>query len=185
MRGKIGFVILFGLALVGCRTPDVPLFTVQDFQNQTPTPVAVATVQVLDSAERFTELPHIETRIPVVPSYALQRALNHRFAAAAPTSRDGMEIVVEEASLIQTYLPSPEWYVQNNMEYMLRYRVRVVYTRAGRPLETQTITGWEKQALPKRSSLVDKETAWAKMLNAMITKVADKIQTDLPPDLAL
>ncbi len=173
------------LGLAGCRTPDVPLFTIQDFQNQDPVSVAVASVQIMDKTERFTELPHIETRIPVVPSYALKRALQHRFTAAAPTSRDGMEIVVEEASLIQTYLPSPEWYVQNNMEYMLRYRVQVSYTRAGRPLETQTITGWEKQALPKRSSLVDKETAWAKMLNAMITKVADKIQTDLPPDLAL
>ena len=70
----------------------------------------------------------------------------------------------------------------DNIEYTLTYQLDIVYQNTEKKTENQSISGWEKQALPKRSSLADKEQTWQKMIDAMTQKVTDKIYADMPQE---
>ena len=50
-------------------------------------------------------------------------------------------------------------------------------------VNAQSVTGWEQQSLPKKSSLSAKEDAWEKMLNNMVKKVNNQITSQIPADL--
>lgn len=176
-------VCCFGLA--ACQAPMFEPFTVIDYQTEKPVSLAVDVIEVTDQTIRYPDLPHLETRIPVVPANALKEALMNRFQAARDQSGTGLSFTIQTASLTQKKQESEHWYILDNVEYLLEYDVTVQYSRAGHPVETQQIIGWEKQALPRRSSLAEKEAVWQKMINAMIQKTIDKIQTDMPPDLRL
>ena len=175
-----GWFILLGLT--ACQVPNVSPFSVYDFRGETPIPIAVSDIQITDKTVRYPDLPHIETRIPIVPAYALEQALKNRFQATGEKSSQ-TTFIIEEASLTQQQKMSDHWYIYDNIEYRLDYRVRILYAWDNITKEEQTITGWETQSLPRRSSLSDKESVWQKMINAMITKVTDKIQADIPSPL--
>ena len=169
--------------LGGCQPPNIPLFSVTDYKNEDKIRLNVNSFQVENGTVYYTELPHIETRIPVVPATALKQALVNHFDAVNPNTNIGLRIIIDEASLTQNFKESDKWYIQNNIEYRLDYQVKIVYEKNAIPFETQTIQGWEFQALPKRSSLSEKQQVWEKMINEMIRKITEKIQKDIPPIL--
>ena len=173
------FILLF---LSACQVPKVNLFSVEDYQNVQPRSVAVSAIDIQDNTTQYTDLPHIENRIPVSPAKALSTALSNRFRVAFPGSSNTLTFIIQDASLTQTLQESDKWYILDNLEYLLSYQVDVIYNHSGVETDHQTISGWEKQALPKRSSLADKEQTWQKMINAMTQKITDKIYTDMPDD---
>lgn len=179
---KILSVVSMILFLSGCQVPKVDLFSVNDYQNVQPFSVAVSVIDVQDNTTRYTDLPHIENRIPISPVKALSTALSNRFRIAFPGSSNTLTFLIQEASLTQTLQESDKWYVLDNIEYLLSYRVDIIYSHIGVETERQSISGWEKQALPKRSSLADKEQTWQKMIDAMTQKVTDKIYADMPQE---
>ena len=180
---KFIFAFFLFTALVSCQVPMMEPFAVIDFRSEIPVSVDVDSIDVVDQTTRYTELPHLETRIPIVPSYALSKALQNRFKATGNQSGNTISFIIQKADLIQKFQKTERWYQWNNTEYLLDYQIDVVYNQNGINKETQQIAGWEKQALPKRSSLADKETAWKIMIDSMIQKVADKIEADMPPTL--
>ena len=172
---------LFGLILLsGCQAPQYTPFEVTTYQNERPLSLPVGEIKVENQTTRYTELPHLETRIPVTPVSALSNAIKNRFSAGNPNSDTGVTFIIREADLIQKTKESDHWYILNNMEYLLSYTVDVIYTRGAQVLEQQQFSGWEKQALPQKSSLSQKENAWQKMINAMIQKATQKIDADKP-----
>jgi hypothetical protein len=168
--------------LFACQVPKVNLFKVDNYKDVQPYSVAVSTIDISDNTIRYTELPHLETRIPIPPAKALSQALSNRFRVAFPGSSNTMRILIHDASLTQELKESDKWYILDNMEYLLTYNLDIIYIHNGIETERQSISGWEKQALPKRNSIADKEQAWQKMINAMLQKVADKIYADMPTD---
>ena len=170
------------LLLVGCQAPVVAPFVVSDYRDEA-LAVQVSAVQVENNTVRYRELPHIETRMPVLPAVALKQALENRFRAGRTESGLRLILTIQQADMTQKKQEGAHWYILDNVEYLLSYQVRVDYVLGATSVETQEIGGWEKQALPKRSSLAEKEEVWQKMLNAMIQKVCDKIQADMPPNL--
>ncbi len=176
-------LILYFLFLVGCRPPDIPLFSITDYEDEDKIKLNVNTFQVKNETVYYTELPHIENRIPVMPGTALKQALTNHFDAANPNTNIGLKIVIDEASLTQNFKESDKWYIQNNVEYRLDYQIRLIFEKNTIPFETQTIKGWEFQALPRRKSLSEKQQVWEKMINEMIKKITEKIQSDIPPIL--
>ena len=183
MIKKLWFVCCLGLT--ACQAPLIKPFTLIDYRQTKPVYLAVDMIEVSDQTIRYPDLPHLETRIPVAPAKALKEALMNKFQASTNQSGNGFSVTVQTASLTQKTQESEHWYILDNVEYLLEYEVTVQYSHSGRPIETQQISGWEKQALPRRSSLAEKEDTWQKMINAMIQKIVDKIQTDMPPDLQL
>ena len=178
---KRALIITVFFCLLGCQAPIQEPFQFTDFRNETPITIPVADIQVINQTVRYTELPHLETRIPVTPVYALSSALKNRFAPQKKLSNTGVTFTIKTADLIQKKQEAPHWYILDNIEYFLEYQIEVTYSKAGSAIETQNISGWEKQAIPKRSSLREKEEVWQKMINAMIQKTTDKIQADMPP----
>lgn len=184
MRCLILFVSLVFLS--ACRAPHLEPFTLRDYRDEPPVALRVADIRIDDQAPVFTKLPHIEKRMPVSPAAALRGWIETRFRPAAPDSRDTATFIIREASMTQETKPSGSWYVLNNTVYTLTYQLDVHYSRNGRLFASQSVSGWEKQGLPKKSSsLAEKEAAWQKMLNAMLEKTNDKILSDLPPDIRL
>ena len=175
------YVCLLGLVtLVACQAPKNDPFQVITYQNEQPILLPVGEIKVSNQTIRYTELPHLETRIPIMPVSALSTALTNRFKAQYPQSETSVTFVIHEADLTQKTKESDHWYVLDNVEYLLTYKVDVIYARGAQILEQQQFSGWEKQALPKKSSLSQKESAWEKMINAMIQKATQKIDTDRP-----
>lgn len=168
------------LFLSACQVPKVDLFSVRDYENEHPFSVKVSAIEIQDKTNHYSELPHIENRIPLAPITALSQAIHNRFKSNYPESAHSLTVVIHKASLTQELKESDKWYILDNMEYLLSYELDIVYTHNNTETEKQTISGWEKQALPKRSSIADKEQAWEKMLNAMVQKVTDKIYADMP-----
>ena len=179
---KLFLSLLTTFFLSACQVPKVDLFKVDDYKNVQPHSVAVSAIDISDNTVRYTELPHLETRIPISPAKALSQALSNRFRVAFPGSSNAVSIQINDASLTQEFKESDKWYILDNMEYLLTYNLDIIYTHAGTETERQNISGWEKQALPKRNSIADKEQAWQKMINAMLQKVTDKIYADMPAD---
>ena len=174
--------LLFTLFLSACQVPKVNLFKVDNYADVQPYSVAVSAIDISDNTVHYTELPHLETRIPISPVKALSQALSNRFRTAFPGSSNTMRILIHDASLTQELKESDKWYILDNMEYLLTYNLDIIYTHDGTETDHQSISGWEKQALPKRNSIADKEQAWQKMINAMLQKVTDKIYADMPAD---
>ena len=173
-------IFLWGiLCLCGCALPVAQPFHIIDFREEEPIILPVVQIEVKDQTTHYTELPHLENRIPVTPAYALKTALENRFKGL-PENKGTATFVINTADLTQKEDPSDHWYILNNVEYLLNYQIDVIYSPNTVQKQVQHLSGWEKQALPKRSSLRDKEAAWQKMINAMIQKVSDKIQADIP-----
>ena len=176
MFKKIIFLCGF---LWGCALPMVEPFQVADFRDEVPITLPIGQIQIEDQTTHYTELPHLENRIPVTPAYALKTALENRFTNL-PDSKNTATFIINTADLTQKEQLSDHWYILDNIEYLLNYQIDIIYSKGSTHQQVQHLSGWEKQALPKRSSLRDKEAAWQKMINAMIQKTIDKIQTDLP-----
>lgn len=176
------FILSLTLFLSACQVPKVDLFSPKEYQDIQPFSVVVSAIDVQDNTTRYTDLPHIENRIPVSPVKALSMALSNRFRTVLPDSSNTLTFLIREASLTQTFKESDKWYILDNIEYLLSYQVDIIYNHIGLETERQTISGWEKQSLPKRSSLADKEQTWQKMIDAMTQKVTDKIYADMPQD---
>ena len=166
--------------LAGCQAPQNAPFQVTDYKNTPPLFLPVGEIKTENQTVRYTELPHLETRIPVTPVSALMTALNNRFTPKYPDTDTKVTFVIKEADLTQKIKESDHWYVLDNVEYLLTYKVDVLYTKNDDILDQQQFSGWEKQALPQKSSLSQKERAWEKMINAMIQKTTEKIENDKP-----
>lgn len=179
---RVLYFLFVPFFLSACQLPKVDLFSVEDYQDVQPFSVAVSAIDIQDNTTRYTDLPHIENRIPISPVKALSTALSNRFRIAFPGSSNTLTFLIQEASLTQTLKESDKWYILDNIEYLLSYHVDIIYNHIGVETERQTISGWEKQSLPKRSSLAEKEQSWQKMIDAMTQKVTDKIYTDMPQD---
>ena len=177
---KKHFYLMGLLVLMGCQAPQYTPFQVINYKNEAPFPLPVGEIKVENKTTRYTELPHLETRIPVTPVSALSEALQNRFSAEYPDAGTTATFIIHEADLIQKTKESDHWYILDNVEYLLTYKIDVVYAKGAQILEQQQFSGWEKQALPKKSSLSQKEQTWEKMLNAMIQKSTEKINTDKP-----
>ena len=174
------FYLLGLMILTGCQAPQYAPFQVIDYKNERPLLLPADEIKVENQTTRYTELPHLETRIPITPVTSLSEALQNRFIPDRSHPGVNVTFVIHEADLVQKTKESEHWYVLDNVEYLLTYKVDVVYERNGQILEQQQFSGWEKQALPKKSSLSQKERTWETMINAMIQKSTEKIDTDKP-----
>ena len=176
-----GYVYLLGLVfLAACQAPPNTPFQVTNYKNIPPLFLPVGEIKVENQTTRYTELPHLETRIPVMPVSALSEALSNRFAPQYPATDTTATFIIREANLTQKSKETDHWYVWDNVEYLLTYKVDIIYAKGPKILEQQQFSGWEKQSLPQKSSLAQKERVWEKMINAMIQKSADKIEADKP-----
>ena len=183
MNKRCTYFLGLGL-LTACQAPLSAPFQVIDYKADSPLFLPVGQVKIENKTTRYTELPHLETRIPVAPVSALMTALDNRFTAQYPNQDTSVTFVIHEADLTQKAKESEKWYVLDNIEYLLTYKLDVIYARGTQILEQQQFSGWEKQALPKKSSLAQKERTWEKMINAMIQKASDKIESDKPKSKA-
>lgn len=178
--------ILSVFFLTACQAPVLKPFTVKNYHDEAPIQLRVSEIQIDNQMTVYSELPHIEKRMPVSPAVALQDWIRNRFVAANPTGHDVARFVIREASMVQKTKPSGSWFVLDNTVYTLTYKIDVLYLRNGRQIASQSVAGWEKQGLPKKSSsLAEKEEVWQKMLNTMVQKTNDKIISDLPHEICL
>lgn len=171
------------LMLGGCITAIPNPFAVEDFSNAKPIELKVADIDISSDVLTFHRLPHIENKMPVTPSEALTNWAKNRFVAADKASDTVVDFTVRQAYMLQTDKPSDKWYILDNVSYRLEYTADFVFKRNGMVVNAQSVTGWEQQSLPKKSSLSAKEEAWEKMLNNMVKKVNNQMTSQIPADL--
>jgi len=181
MTKKYACTLLFCL-LTGCLAPQGESFEVTDYRNTTAVGLPVGKIQVVNQTVRYPELPHLETRIPISPVSALSTALSNRFTAQTDNPQLTATFLIKNAELTEKKQTSDHWYVYDNIEYLLDYKIEVVYRHGDQTLLQQEVAGWEKKAIPQRSTLWEKERAWSQMLNAMIKKTTAKIEADIPQE---
>jgi len=168
-------IILFGLN--ACVAPTVEPFRIRTYENEPTVSLPATEIEIVNHTSEFVALPHIENKVPTSPVSALTTAIQNHFTASH-TGADKIVFTINEASLIQKKVEDERWYVFNNIEYLLSYKITI--TRYGaHQAQSQDIVGWEKQSLPNRSSLADKEQTWQVMIDNMTQKVLQKIETDL------
>ena len=180
---KKAFSLVGVLMLSGCITAVPNPFLIEDFKDVEPIELAVSQINVSSDVLSFHRLPHIEHKMPVTPSDALTNWAKNRFAADDKTSDITADFTVRQAYMLQTDKPSDKWYVLDNVSYRLEYTADFVFKKNGMVLNAQSVTGWEQQSLPKKSSLNTKEDAWESMLNNMVKKVNNQIISQIPVDL--
>ena len=166
--------------LIGCAAPVLKDFKVNTYQDETPVAVAVKEIIVTNKVEQFDRLPHIENEMPISPVIALETWANNRFYATGSKKIDVMHIEIEKAYMTKTDEKSDNWYIFDNEMYKLTYYVQIDYISNGEVIYTQDVGGFESSSLPKRSSLVDKEEVFEKMMNQMVQKVNDKVLIQMP-----
>jgi hypothetical protein len=176
---KLPFILL--LFLWGCTAPDLEAFKVEDFKSADKIYLNAAEVSVDSEVTQFDRLPHIESRLPVSPEQALTAWAENRFDAVRMSSPDDAVILIKDAYMTQTKKPSGHWYLADNIEYELTYRVQIQFNRDGKKLYEYTAKGYEMKSLPQKSSLAAKEKAYKDMMNAMVKKVDDNISANIPP----
>lgn len=179
MKKSILGLIFFVVA--ACQVVRTEVFSVTSLADVPAVRLPVKTVEVVSEAQQHRSLPYIDYRIPVRPETALKEALANHYKAVDAQSENTVRFVIKNISLIQEYKKSNHWYVLDNVEYILSYDLDVVYAPNTAMQEIQSLSGWEQQAIPQKSSLATKEKIWQKMINAMIIKVTDKITADIPP----
>ncbi len=171
------------LMLGGCMTVIPNPFAVEDFSNVEPIKLKVSDIDISSDVSTFHRLPHIENKMPVTPSEALTNWAKNRFVPADKSSDTVVDFTVRQAYMLQTDKPADKWYVLDNISYRLEYTVDFVFKRNKMVENAQSVTGWEQQSLPKKSSLSAKEEAWERMLNNMVKKVNNQITSQIPADL--
>lgn len=171
------------LMLSGCMTVIPNPFAVEDFSNAEPIALNVSDIDISSDVLTFHRLPHIENKMPVPPSDALTNWAKNRFVAADESSDITVDFTVRQAYMLQTDKPSDKWYMLDNVSYRLEYTADFVFKRNNMVVNAQSVTGWEQQSLPKKSSLSAKEDAWEIMLNNMVKKVNNQITSQIPADL--
>ncbi len=177
IRFFVGAVLI---GLTACVAPSLKPFEINTFQNETPVLVNVSAVSVQSHITQYDRLPHIENKMPVTPGQALTRWAENRFAATNPSAPTRMIVNITDAYMTETKQESGSWYQLDNVRYRLTYQVDIEFKRADKIVYAQNVTGWEMQALPQKSSLADKEEVWQTLLNAMVTKVNNKVLADMP-----
>lgn len=170
------------LILAGCSATPLHQFKVMDYAGEPKINLAVSEIEVESKAPHYDKMPHIEYKMPVSPEAALIRWANNRFNGISMSSPVVLKVIIREASMTQMNKPNESWYTLDNVSYRLKYSVSFVYMKNGQVLNEQTINGWEQSDIPQKSTLSEKEKTWQKMLNAMIEKVNDKVERDIPSE---
>lgn len=179
MKKLVGLAGVF-MILVGCTATPLHQFNVMDYAGERRINLAVSEIEVDSKAPHYDKMPHIEYKMPVSPEAALTRWAGNRFNGVSMSSPVVLKVIIREASMTQMDKPNDSWYTLDNISYRLKYSVSFVYMKNGQVLNEQTINGWEQSDIPQKSTLSEKEKTWQKMLNAMIEKVNDKVERDIP-----
>lgn len=172
--------ILMGVSLMGCQAPQLRNFRVQTLTDERPMELNVASVMVDSTVMRYDRKPHIEESLPVTPESALREWAEHRFVAVDTTSPVKAVIEITKADMTESEEKGANWYTLDNYAYRLSYQVTISFEQGNRILYKHAVEGWESSSLPQRSSMADKESAWLKMMNAMIRKVNRQITDSIP-----
>lgn len=178
---------LFGLVgalflLVGCQATPPQEFKVDDYADVPPIHLTVSEVKIESTVARYDRMPHIEYKMPLRPEEVLQTWATNRFNAVSMSSPVIAKIVIKEASMTEQDKPTDSWYTLDNISYRLTYEVSLQFEKEGKVIYEQNVNGWERAAIPQKSSLADKEKTWEKMMNNMVHKVNDKIEDDIPAE---
>lgn len=181
MKKFLGLMGIF-LFLAGCSATPLHQFFVSDYSGEPKIHLAVSDVIVQSNAPRFDKLPHIEYKMPISPEQALTKWANNRFNPVSMSSPITFKIVITEASMTQMDKPTTHWYTYDNVSYRLKYSITLLFMKNGAVVQEQKINGWEQSDIPQKSTLSDKEKTWEKMLNAMVEKVNDKVERDIPAE---
>ena len=181
MKKMLGVIGAF-LMLVGCQATPPQEFDVNDYADVPPIHLSVSEVQVESTVARYDRMPHIEYKMPLRPEEVLQTWANNRFNAVSMSSPVIAKIVIKEASMTQQESPNDSWYTLDNISYRLTYEVSLQFEKDGKIIYEQNVNGWERAAIPAKSSIAEKEETWEKMLNNMVRKVNDKVEEDIPAE---
>ncbi len=172
--------ILSFLSLTACTAPALKPFTINTFEMEAPVKLQVGDIQITSHVTTYDRLPHIEQKMPVTPEQALTRWAHNRFVAADAKNPTQLVINITDAYMTQSNVDSGHWYQLDNVRYRLTYKINIQFKRRAQTVYTQSVTGWETSALPQKSSLAAKEETWQTMMNTMLTKVNNKVLTDMP-----
>ncbi len=177
---KNGWILLTALCLSACQAVKLPDFMVYDFKNDSKINLKTSQVNVISEVHYDLKAPFIEYKMPITPEQALKRWAQNRFSAVAPNSPVETYIIIEKASMQEKEQPSEKWYMLDNVEYQLDFQVKITFMLNQNTISERSVGGYEKRSLPMKSSLADKEEAWADMMNEMVQKVNKKLTHDLP-----
>lgn len=174
-------IMLISFIIMGCEAPQIKPFTLDLCQNKPKVVLHVGDVTVHSDLTKYDRLPHIESKMPIPPEKALSDWAQNRFYAANMSSPVTAVVTIQEAYMIQTVEPQ-NWYTLDNITYKLTYALSLDFKKEGQTVHHQDLKGWESVSIPKRSSLIEKEAAWQKMMNAMIQKIDHQIISGIPTE---
>ncbi len=173
-------LLFIGLYLNACQAPLLNQFKVNTLTDEQPIILNASDIRVVSNDIYFDRKPHIEDTLPITPEQALLQWANHRFQAGNETSPTHVVLTIKQADMTHTEDKNSNWYTLDNDTYRLSYQVDIAFMQQDTILYQYAVDGWESSSLPQRSSIADKETAWMKMLNAMIRKVNQQIVQAIP-----
>lgn len=174
------WVLLSVLLLSACQAVELPDFKLSALEVESQTNLKTSKVTVLSNIHYDVKAPFIEYKMLITPEQALKQWAQNKFVAVKPDSPVETYIIIEKASMSETQSISEKWYVLDNVKYRLDFQIAIRFMMGQKLLSERTIGGYESRSLPIKSSLADKEEAWADMMNEMIEKLDNKIKTDLP-----
>lgn len=168
------------LLLTACTADPLRNFWVDDYRNEPKVALRVSHIDIQPNIHYSHAAPNIEYQMPITPEDAIITWAKNRFTTSAPNSPAEAIILINQAHMTGIEKPSEHFWEFDNIEYKLTYDLKIKFVNDGQMVSENTISGWEKQSLPIRSTLADKEAAWEKMLNNMIQKTDAKLIGELP-----
>lgn len=174
------WILCAAFLLTACQAVELPDFMVHDFKNDSKINLKTANVSVISDVHYDLKAPFIEYKMPITPEQALKRWAQNRFVAVAPNAPVEAYIIIEKASMQEQEKPSDKWYMLDNVEYRLDFQVKIAFMLNQNTISERSVGGYEKRALPMKSSLADKEEVWSDMMNDMVQKVNKKLTNELP-----
>ena len=170
---KIGLILLL---LSGCMTAPQKSFQVDPDTDVYS--VRAESIEVVPMTTHFDALPHVENQMPISPEEAVQEWAE-KHLKANPEASQKLQIIVQQAEMLKTDLPSEGLFTLNEENYTLNYQIEVRLRQHEDVIQTLPVQGKGFVTVKKRASLATKEKGSAWLIQKMLMHVKTKMQTDL------
>ncbi|MGN0919582.1 MAG: hypothetical protein ACI4OR_02335 [Alphaproteobacteria bacterium] len=140
--------------------------------------LAVGQIEVVPMAAHFDMLPHVENKMPTSPEEAVQEWAQNHLQATGGTHKK-LWIIVNQAEMLKTNLPSNGFFKLDEESYTLNYRLSVQVREGDAIIQDFPVDGKGFVTLKKKAALASKEKGWAWLIQKMLTHLKTKMQTEL------
>lgn len=162
--------------LAGCMS--VPQKSFQVDPDTDVYSVRAESIEVVPMTTHFDALPHVENQMPTSPEEAIQEwAQKH--LKATKQSPDKLWIVIKQAEMLKTDLPSEGFFKLDEESYTLNYQIGLQLRHQEEVIQNIPVEGKGFITLKKEASLASKEKGWAWLIQKMLTHLKTKMKTDL------